>query len=73
LFIHRSTFPGLLQQALDLTKIVADEEYHCYEEFFGRGGGVDDNPFRLVAYLEKVREAGMAALEGGSGSAFTIG
>jgi nuclear pore complex protein Nup107 len=69
LFTHRKSYPHLLQQALDLTKIVADEDNHCYEEFFGRGGEGDD-PFRLIAYLERVREAGMAALEAGSGSAF---
>lgn len=66
LLSHRVHFPVLLQQALDLTKIVAAEEFHVYQEFLGR----DDNPYRLIAYLERVREASLAALEGGSGSAF---
>ena len=66
LISQRHHFPLLLQYALDLTKIVAAEEFHVYEEFFGR----DDNPYRLIAYLERIREAGLGALEGGSGSAF---
>jgi hypothetical protein len=57
----------LLQQALNLTKLVAREELHVYEEFFG----VDDRPYRLVAYLERVREASMASL-GGGGTAFVV-
>ena len=65
---QRHLFPALLQQALDLTKLVAAEENHVYEEFFGR----DENPYRLVAYLERVREASLAALEGGSGNAFVV-
>jgi len=63
---QRHHFAHLLQQALDLTKIVAAEDNHVYEEFFGS----DENPYKLVAYLERIREAGLAALEGGSGSAF---
>lgn len=61
LMAHRQTFPHLLQQALDLTKIVASEEYQVYPEFFDREG----EPYRLVAYLDRVREASLAALEGG--------
>ncbi len=66
LMSQRHHFPALLQQALDLTKIVAAEENHVYEEFLGR----DENPYRLIAYLERMREASLAALEGGSGNAF---
>jgi len=66
LISQRHHFPQLLQQALDLTKIVAAEHNHVYEDFFGR----DENPYRLIAYLERVREASLLVLEGGSGSAF---
>lgn len=59
-------FPPFLQQALDLTKVVADEDNHVYEEFIHREG----QPYRLIAYLDRVREASLAALESGSGSAF---
>jgi nuclear pore complex protein Nup107 len=58
----------LLQRALDLTKLVAAEEYHVYEEFLGR----DDRPYRLVAYLDQVREASLAALADGGASPFVV-
>ena len=58
----------LLQRALDLTKLVAAEQYHVYEEFLGR----DDKPYRLVAYLESVREASLAALADGSSNPFVV-
>ncbi len=57
---------SLLQQALDLTKIVTAEDNHVYEEFFGR----DDKPYRLLSYLDKIREASLAALKEGSGHPF---
>lgn len=54
---------------MDLTKVVAKEDNHVYEEFFsgdvGGGGG------RLVVYLERIREVGMLGLKSG-GSAFQI-
>lgn len=67
---NRGTLPDarLLQRALDLTKLVAAEEYHVYDEFLGR----DQNPFRLVAYLEQVREASLAALEDGGTDPFVV-
>jgi nuclear pore complex protein Nup107 len=68
LFTHRSLFPVLLQQALDLSKIVAAEDNHVYEEFLERDG----EPYRLIAYLDKIREAGLAAVQSGSGSAFAV-
>lgn len=64
----RHRFPQLLQEALDLTKIVASEEYHVYEEFLGR----DNRPYRLYSYLDHVREASMFALEGGSTDPFRV-
>lgn len=58
---HRSTFPTLLQQALDLTKIVASETYQIYPEFLD--SKEEGEPYKLVAYLDRVREASLAALE----------
>lgn len=69
LMSQRQLFPHLLQQALDLSTIVAAEKYHVYEDFFGWDEG---NPYRLIAYLERVREAGLASLQSGSGSAFVV-
>lgn len=63
---NRELFPALLQRALDMTKLVAAEDYHVYEEFLGS----DDKPYRLVAYLDRVREASMAALQSGSPDPF---
>ena len=63
---QRHNFPVLLQQALDLTKIVAAEENHVYEAFLTR----EDHPYRLIAYLDRVRESSLAALEGGSDDPF---
>jgi nuclear pore complex protein Nup107 len=57
---HRTTFPNLLQQALDLTKIVASEAYHVYPDFLDKNEG---EPYKLVAYLDRVREASLAAME----------
>lgn len=59
--------PILLQQALDLSKTVAEEDNHVYEEFFGRG----NNPGRLVTYLENLREASILSLQSG-GSPFQL-
>ncbi|ORY33501.1 putative nuclear pore complex protein [Naematelia encephala] len=70
LMSHASRFPQLKQQALDLTKVVAAEENHIYEEFFG--WGQEQGAGRLVVYLEKVREAGLEALKTESGSAFVV-
>jgi nuclear pore complex protein Nup107 len=65
---NRARLPDapLLQRALDLTKLVAAEEHHVYDEFLGQ----DDRPFRLVAYLDRVREASLDALAAGSMSPF---
>ena len=68
LMSHHRTHPPFLQRALNLSMVVAAQENHVYEEFFGRNGG----PYRLIGYLDKIREASLAALEGGSGSAFNI-
>jgi nuclear pore complex protein Nup107 len=65
---QRHLFPQLLQSALDLTKVVADEDNHVYPEFLSWDG----EPYRLVAYLERVKEASLGALESGSGSAFGV-
>ena len=51
--------PALLQRALDLSKTVASEQYHVYQEFFGTGS----NPNRLVSYLDKIREASLQSLK----------
>lgn len=51
--------PIFVQKALDLSKIVAEEDNHVYQEFFGKGS----NPFRLIAYLEKLRDASLLSLE----------
>ncbi|WOO81998.1 Nuclear pore complex protein [Vanrija pseudolonga] len=59
---NRALFPQLLQTALEMTKLVADEEHKVYVEFLGQ----DNKPYRLVAYLDRVRESSMAALQGGS-------
>ncbi|KAL1412723.1 Nucleoporin nup84 [Vanrija albida] len=59
---NKQLFPQLLQTAIDMTKLVADEEHKVYVEFLGQ----DNKPYRLVAYLDRVREASMAVLEGGS-------
>ncbi|KAL7418442.1 Nucleoporin nup84 [Cryptotrichosporon argae] len=63
---NRVHFATLLQQAIDLSKLVAAEDNHVYEEFFSRATGPD----RLAAYLDKAREASMAALEAGSRDPF---
>ena len=62
---HSSSY---LQRALDLSKIVAAEDNHVYEEFFGKEG----SPYRLIAYLERVKEASLAVLETGSSNPFEI-
>lgn len=59
---NRGLFPQLLQTALDMTKLVADEQHKVYVEFLGQ----DNKPYRLVAYLDRVRESSMAVLQGGS-------
>ncbi|ORX40632.1 nuclear pore protein 84/107 [Kockovaella imperatae] len=69
LVAHKAHQPILLQRALDLSKVVAAEEYHVYQEFFGRSGG---DPYRLSAYLERIREASLEALKSGSGAAFVV-
>ncbi|CAK9782366.1 hypothetical protein CC85DRAFT_282412 [Cutaneotrichosporon oleaginosum] len=63
---HHRRFPQLLQDALDLTVLVADQEHAVYEEFIGR----DADASRLIAYLEHVREASMSALAAGSSNPF---
>jgi nuclear pore complex protein Nup107 len=64
---HHAHAPSLLQQALNLVKIVADEGNHVYAEFFGRGS----DPYRLTAYLDKVRSASLLALQA-SGTPFAV-
>lgn len=61
LMTHQSAIPELLEKALNLTKIVASEEHSVYAEFLGH----EDDTYRLVAYLEKVREASLVSLERG--------
>lgn len=63
LVAHRSYFPDLLQLALDMTRTVAAEENHVYEEFLDMHG---EGAARLAVYLERVREASLLILEGGS-------
>jgi nuclear pore complex protein Nup107 len=63
LMTHQSAIPELLDKALNLTKIVASEEHSVYAEFLGH----EDDTYRLVAYLEKVREASLVSLERGGG------
>jgi nuclear pore complex protein Nup107 len=61
LMIHQFAIPELLAKALDLTKIVASEEHGVYAEFLGH----EDDTYRLVAYLDKIREASLVSLERG--------
>ena len=61
LMTHQSAIPELLEKALNLTKIVASEEHSVYAEFLGH----EDDTYRLVAYLDKVREASLVSLERG--------
>lgn len=61
LMTHQSANPELLEKALNLTKIVASEEHSVYAEFLGH----EDDTYRLVAYLDKVREASLVSLERG--------
>lgn len=71
LITHSALFPNLIQTALELTKVVAREDNHVYEEFFGGASG--DGAGRLGVYLERVREAGMMALQmGGTGFQLAI-
>jgi len=59
LMTHQPSFPPLLEKALDLTKVVASEDYGVYAEFLGHG----DDTYRLAVYLEKIREASLISLE----------
>ena len=61
LMAHQSAIPELLAKALDLTKIVATEDHAVYAEFLGH----EDDTYRLVAYLDKVREASLVSLARG--------
>jgi nuclear pore complex protein Nup107 len=63
LMTHQSAIPELLDKALNLTKIVASEEHSVYAEFLGH----EDDTYRLVAYLDEVREASLVSLERGGG------
>ena len=63
LVAHCGHAPALLQKALDLSKVVAEEDNHVYEEFFGRGS----NPARLVAYLDNLRDASILSLKQAGG------
>lgn len=60
----QSADPDLLEKALNLTKIVASEEHGVYVEFLGH----KDDTYRLVAYLDKIREASSVSLERGGGA-----
>lgn len=71
LISHSQFFPDLVQTALELTKTVAREDNHVYEEFLGGGAG-GDGVGKLGVYLERVREAGMMAIQMG-GTGFQIG
>lgn len=66
LMAYHTRFPQLLQAALDLCSLVADEKHKVYSEFIGR----DQDTYRLTNYLDHVREASMAALAGGSADPF---
>ncbi|WVQ67012.1 uncharacterized protein L199_005204 [Kwoniella botswanensis] len=73
LLIQKSTtFPELLDKALELIKIVAKEDNHLYEEFLpsSTGGGAGEG--KLGLYLERVREVGMVALKVGKGGLFGV-
>lgn len=63
LMTHQMAIPELLEKALNLTKIVASEEYSVYAEFLGH----EDDTYSLVAYLDKIREASLVSLERGGG------
>ena len=43
---------------------MASEAYHVYPEFLDLESGKESGePYKLVAYLDRVREASLAALE----------
>jgi nuclear pore complex protein Nup107 len=56
---HQPSFPALLEKALNLTKVVASEDYGVYAEFLGH----EDDTYRLAIYLDKIREASLVSLE----------
>jgi nuclear pore complex protein Nup107 len=56
---HQPSFPTLLEKALNLTKVVASEDYGVYAEFLGH----EDDTYRLAVYLDKIREASLVSLE----------
>ncbi|KAK4685830.1 hypothetical protein P7C73_g4306, partial [Tremellales sp. Uapishka_1] len=64
---HRQHDP-LPRQALDLTKLVMTEDLHVYEEFFDR----ENNPFKLITFLERVKSTSMMILQTGSQSPFVL-
>ncbi|KAF8324711.1 nuclear pore protein 84/107 [Cantharellus anzutake] len=66
LFISRRLFPGNLKHILRLTTVVADDRYVLYRDF------ITPDRNRLPEYLATVREASLAALEGGSKDPFAI-
>lgn len=73
LVTHSTMFPGLIQTALDLTKVVAQEDNHVYEEFFDTASSNGENvgAGKLGVYLDRVREVAMIALKS-SGTAFQL-
>ena len=70
LFAARNLFPIMLQHAMGIVKIVAEEQNHAYEEFLLSGTRHDAG--KLGIYLSMVREVALATLETGSGSPFEI-
>ncbi|WVN84934.1 uncharacterized protein L203_100071 [Cryptococcus depauperatus CBS 7841] len=76
---HAEMFPDMLQKALELASVVADENYRVFEGFLPvsmLSGDLDRSPStqsinRLEAYLDKVREVALEALKI-SGSAFRV-
>ncbi|KAH8091774.1 nuclear pore protein 84/107 [Cristinia sonorae] len=66
LFRSRRHIPENLRQCLELANIVADSRYKLYEAFVNQDGR------RLGDYLQAVRQAVLAGLEGGGSDPFWI-
>ncbi|CAK5283093.1 unnamed protein product [Mycena citricolor] len=66
LLASRAEFPANLKRALELSNIVADSRYKLYEDFSNEDGK------RIGDYLSAVRQAVLAALEGGGSDPFKV-
>ncbi|WRT70272.1 uncharacterized protein IL334_007267 [Kwoniella shivajii] len=69
LITQSNTFPELVDKALELITIVAEEDNHVYEEFLPRRTSGEG---KLSIYLEKIREVGMISLRMGKGGLYGV-